>query len=466
MSSSTNKDKLMELATQKLPKSSVSRLGLSLYGTMTFWRESELDVAYRDGTVIGVTAVSGYHLEVVPGFTKDHDKRLNVDTAIQAHKIILYAPSLSELKAKYNGKAVSLYNKTGMIQCLSNKFDDSIRFDKIINKITEKRVLNKQEIDFLFEKINTDMSIDLTSSLINNVSKLTRNDNKPRIDQTTNPLLKVLDEHLVELCRTTQVRGKVNAIIFADKIALTRALIHFVENPSQNTWSNVRSVMHTNPRYGFSWTGQSQTDTYLNTIRLIYQPQIKSFDERYDQNDSNHAKNSWEQFFYHVGILNYIFSIPASLYTFFTNIVNSIRILSISADLNSLSETIQDHGTFNDLQKENLKGLISALVDYASDATDETMKELGVTNITRDEIDLIIENFEQHLNSMSISNDNLASQNIKNQLKNYYKKSLTSLENLVLLPLPALKSNKFGIVPLTLVDDIQVLGRDTNQTIW
>ncbi len=210
-------------------------------------------------------------------------------------------------------------------------------------------------------------------------------------------LLTELNKHLQTLHRKANLRGKLHEKIIQHKVELTKALIQFVKNQTYKNWTQVRSAMNSKPQYAFSWTGRSKTDDLLNRVRISYAHQIQAADSEYNNKNPQHAKNSWDQFFYHLGLLNYIFAIPEGLCLFVTNFVSEIRMLSIGHHLYQLKQQVENSNKDDNEFTSQLKSLIEDLHYYLIDAHDGDIQSDSRYPKTREDIRSNISHFTGHL---------------------------------------------------------------------
>lgn len=169
-------------------------------------------------------------------------------------------------------------------------------YSRIANKLSKEIPLSPTDV-------NTIMSI-FKNSWGNMITRLEQNDH---------PLLQTMDDYIIHMQKKSDAE-QVDAKIAYDKIEFTKTLRTFIENPNQENWHNVREAMKKHPRYGFSWTGKSQTDEFLTNIKLEYKKDIKQYDMQYDATHRGEAKTSWGRFVYNFGFLYYVPSIFTALY--------------------------------------------------------------------------------------------------------------------------------------------------------
>lgn len=370
--------KVTELATQKLPVYSVSRYGKSAYGMMTFWQESALAKAQRalDDKAAAVTTVDGYHVYV----GKDGD-------SVSPHQFVVYLKG-DELYGDYVSEGTNWdRNSVCLYSPESFRQQNCSEFKKIIEKVRQSKGLNSNQIQLIFSTVRMATNLNLT--------------------KTTNALLKAMDEHIQDLHRKMSIYTGLDTQTSQHKIALTEALIKFIEDPTKDSWAAVRMAMNSNRKYAFTWTGQSQTDAFLNRVKTLYAKDIVTFDSDYDQKYVNHVKSSWDLFFYHVGWMNYIFAIPDVLCKYFLNGINDLRRIIIHIQYKQTSQEV--------LALRSNNRILVALYYYLNNSTDEQINAMNdiigearwmelnpgqqfssfIKN--RDQVDCIIDDFDEFL---------------------------------------------------------------------
>ncbi|MDP3705930.1 MAG: hypothetical protein Q8R24_08490 [Legionellaceae bacterium] len=410
----TNQERITSLASEKLPTSSLERVGLTFFNILNIGLQSDLEYSTQQVSKtrfdISATKLDGYHLHCIPGSG-------NRAPIPKANQICAYVDGINnELKITYlvSGQIKVLSLHRFVLDQYANSPEDKA-LNRIYSKIQSNRPLTTEQITLIEEKTNSPVASPINAvksvgnKLFGMIAQTTEEDSQSHsrlhcIKISQNPLLKSMDEYIHSL-RKKATADKMNKTAAKDKIALTNALIKFVENPNQANWSKVRATMNAHSMYAFTGTGQSQAYTYLNTIKALYQDQIdgvEGFDAQYNKCNYWHSNNAWGQFFLHLGCLNYLFGIPEAVYNMLSSAITAIASCWMSYKLGVLMQSVQrvvdsDFISSTELALANLQ----AYLDGSPGRVNTKLATQGLTlQLTEDDVSEYIKNFTQNYHAI------------------------------------------------------------------
>lgn len=426
----SQQEKITELASKKLPTSSLERVGLTFFNLANIGQktslETQTDQLKESRHTLLITQLNGFHLHCIPGSgdLAPKPKKNQILAYVENNKLMV-----TYLRPNGDTKVLTIYNPDSTMSSVSPE-DESLK--RISSKVKSDRALNNDEISNLESKINS-VFISLTNgavsiaksanAAVSMAKSATSTDTNNSIRITKNPLLISMDEYIQSLRKKANAE-KIIQTAAKDKIALIKALIEFVENPDQMNWNTVRETMHTHSMYAFTATGQSQAYTYLNTVKTLYKTQIDSFDRKYNAQHYWHSNNAWGQFFIQLGFLNYLFVIPEAAYNLISLAVNTVEYYWISHQLYNVTTTVMLDDKFNETRDDimTMTANLQAYLDESPDQVNVMLKRnlRSTRKLTQDEVIDYIDNFHDELKNLRARKNDDAHNKVYNTLVENY----------------------------------------------